>query len=106
MITLGFSSLVMVSAHESHDSRASSIQSTVTAVSHKVGEERTSANKSGVGESMHGHTHDEFSHDHTFEAHGGQANQFAHKALTAAPDDCAPSVCAPPVFEIDIPPRG
>ena len=58
-----------------------------------------------VAESIHGHTHNGFSHDHAVELLSEQTVDIENAALTIAPDDLEPSVYAPPVFEIDIPPR-
>ncbi|MFK7966421.1 MAG: hypothetical protein AB8C46_20855 [Burkholderiaceae bacterium] len=105
LITLGTSSFLMVSAHESHDHDHGSIGSAQNAVSHEASPVSTLDVTTSVAESIHGHSHDGFSHDHAVELLSEQSIDIENAALTIAPDDLASSVYAPPVFEINIPPR-
>lgn len=108
-IALGVSFVLMVGAHELHDDQAGPIALAMDAAaniaSNLAAHDLAHNDTIGVAESLHGHSHDGFSHDHAADFLSEKTVQFDSAALTTAPDDWLSSVYPLPVFEIDIPPQ-
>ncbi len=104
VIALGVSLSAMVIAHESHNHDSN--DAAMMALSHGVEASQELDQPVVAWESIHGHSHDSFSHDHVVEVLSESNVEFAGVSITIAPVEPIYSVYAPPVFEIDIPPRG
>jgi len=102
-IMLGILSFLTGNTHAPHVHE--SIDLAISAPAHEAGAETGPGKAMSIGESIHGHSHDGFSHDHVVEVLGEDLTEFRNSPLSIRPDDLVSSIYTRPVFEIYIPPR-